>query len=84
MQIDLERALGAASQRGSVGEREFVQHEALHRLALARRQARERVSDSTRGLSLSEPSRWIGRFIDMAFEREWCVHLAHILPANTA
>ena len=84
MQIDLERALGAAGQRRGVGERALVQHETLHRLALARRQACERMSEGTCGLGLSEPSRWIGRFIGMVFKRERCVHLAHVLPAHTA
>ena len=40
MQIDLERALCAAGQRGGVGERVLVQHETLHRLALARARGR--------------------------------------------
>jgi hypothetical protein len=84
METDLERALGAAGQRRGVGERALVQHEALNRLALARRQACERMNDGTCGLGLSEPTRWIGRFIGKIFERERCVHLAHVLPANTA
>jgi hypothetical protein len=84
MQIDLERALGAMGQLRGVGERALVQHDALHRLALARRQVCERISKITCGLGLSEPSRWISRFIGMVFERERCVHLASVLPADTA
>src|SRR3974390_3006300 len=84
MQIDLERALGAPGQRGGVGERTVLQNEMLNRLALPHRQARERASDGAGRVYVSYPQRWIGRLIDMTFERERRVHLAHVLPAGAA
>src|SRR5262245_61046973 len=84
MQIDLERARGTPRMRCRIGERPLLQHEMLNRFTLARWQTCEGAGDGPGGIDVNEPLRWVGCLIGMVFICDRCVHLAHVLPADSA